>query len=522
MEIRTRGALGTALCMVLLAPPVLAEDGRGADGERTVVEKLLDIMRASGQITGEQYEALHEQARAEQAAAAGAVLAAAASGDTPEVSEQDPTWNFKWKNGFKLERSDGALKLGFGGRIMVDSAGVWESGDLADATLSNGDAFFDSEGTGVEFRRARIFFAGTLYDRLIFKAQYEFAHPGENDNTDFKDVWLGFKNLGPIDRVQIGHFKEPVFLQEWTSSKYLVFMERGLNSAFFNGRNMGLMAMGNLAEKRAFWQLGGFRQTNDQGFVFDDFGNAEWDVTARLVGTPLYGGEGSRVVHLGASYSHQWKDRKSSKLRYRERPESHLATRYVDTRVLRPDPRFPRFAGDADKFDSLDLAVEGVDLLNAEFATVLGPFSAQAEWTGSWVARPGRSTSSSRRAGKDAFFWGAYGFVSYFLTGEHRHYELGKGRFGRVQPKANFDPTRGEWGAWEVAARFSYLDLDDRDVKGGRQWDVTAGLNWYLSPNLRFMLNYVHFDLMDRVYEVGLSGVDGSGDIVQSRFQIDF
>jgi phosphate-selective porin OprO/OprP len=149
-----------------------------------------------------------------------------------------------------------------------------------------------------------------------------------------------------------------------------------------------------------------------------------------------------------------------------------------------------------------------VDLFNLELATILGSFSAQAEFTGSYVHRPG-SGSGVARGGRDPFFFGGYGFVSYFLTGERRNYELGKGRFGRVSPLANFNPARGDWGAWEVAARFSYLDLTDRDIRGGEQWDVTAGLNWYLFPNLRFMLNYVHFDVNDRQTTPGAPDVEG-------------
>jgi phosphate-selective porin OprO/OprP len=130
----------------------------------------------------------------------------------------------------------------------------------------------------------------------------------------------------------------------------------------------------------------------------------------------------------------------------------------------------------------------------------------------------------------DVDFWGVYVEASWFLTGEHKNYELGKGRFGRVKPKANFDPADGGWGAWEIAARYSYLDLDDRNIEGGVLWDVTAGLNWYLYPNFRWMLNYVHGDVRQRgvyVFDdddvlLGRVGISGGADIIQTRFQVDF
>ena len=71
-----------------------------------------------------------------------------------------------------------------------------------------------------------------------------------------------------------------------------------------------------------------------------------------------------------------------------------------------------------------------------------------------------------------------------------------------------------------MAARYSYLDLNDQDIRGGTLWDVTAGVNWYLFPNLRLMWNYVHGDVRDRVDEG--DPIDGAGDIFQMRVQLDF
>ena len=369
MKIRSAGGLPAVVAAALLAMPAGADDVGGAagavpSGASTVIEQLLDIMLASGQITQQQYDALKAKAREEQEVAAVAIAQAAS--ETPAVSEQGPTWSFKWKNDFKLERSDGAFKLSFGGRIMVDQAFVWENSELRNA--------IGGEGIGVEARRARFFFEGTVYDRFIFKAQYDFAQPEDDDNPDFKDVWLGVKRLGFVEQLQLGHFKEPFLLEEWTSSKYLTFMERGLNNVFFPGRNMGAMAQGNLVGKRMLWQTGIFYETNDQGFAFDDWGDQEYDLSARLVGTPFYSDDGTKLLHLGAGYIHQFRDKGTSTLRYRQRPESHLAPRFVDTRI-----------------GGVDIPAEGTDVFDLELAGVFGPFSAQAEFTGSSVQRVGGS-----------------------------------------------------------------------------------------------------------------------------------
>ena len=89
-----------------------------------------------------------------------------------------------------------------------------------------------------------------------------------------------------------------------------------------------------------------------------------------------------------------------------------------------------------------------------------------------------------------------------------------------MKPSANFNPMNGDWGSFEVAARYSYLDLNDEFVRGGKMWDITAGINWYLFPNTRLSLNYVHSELDNRL--ISPDDVDGNADIVQARFELDF
>lgn len=468
-------------------PAAWADDTGGSAAEalcgESVTGEILGILLDAGNIDRARYDALC--ARARGASELPPVAAPAPDGE--------PTWNFEWANGFRVSRSDGAFKLKFGGRAMLDSAFVWQQDGLRDRFEAA--AIDPREGSGVEFRRARLFFSGTVYERAFFKVQYEFAEAGI---AEFKDVYMGLKNLGPVGSLQVGNFKEPFMLQEWTGSKYITFMERGLNDVFFPGRNVGLMGMGNAFDQKVFWQLGLFRVTDDRGEAFDSWSEAEYDLAARVSAAPIYSDDGARVLHLGVDYIHRFNQDTAS---FRQRPEADLAQRFVST-------------GSIPASDS--------DLLNLEAAVVYGPFSAQSEWTFDWVE--GRGTQ------QDVDFWGGYVSASYFLTGEHRNYEKGRGRFGRLEPRESFDPGNGDWGAWEIAARYSVLDLDDRNVAGGKLWDVTAGLNWYLYPNLRWMFNYVHGDVRQREVSVldnmgvlqGVVGIRGAADIFETRFQLDF
>jgi phosphate-selective porin OprO/OprP len=156
-----------------------------------------------------------------------------------------------------------------------------------------------------------------------------------------------------------------------------------------------------------------------------------------------------------------------------------------------------------------------------EAAFVYGPLSMQSECFVSTV---------DRVDGKFNRFWGAYAFVSYFLTGENRPYNKKLGVFDRVRPYENFfrvrtadcDVQTGH-GAWEVAYRFSYIDmLDNLTVKGaGLATDHTFGVNWYWNPFTRVMFNYVH-SLDTYNVAAGQRLTNGNMDIFEMRFAMDF
>src|SRR5262249_2517436 len=174
----------------------------------------------------------------------------------------------------------------------------------------------------------------------------------------------------------------------------------------------------------------------------------------------------------------------SSSVRYRSRPESHLAPYVIDT-------------GDMD--------AEGAVVTCAEVAWVNGPFSVQGEYLRSWV---------KENDGQMPTFDGVYASASWFLTGESRPYNLADGCFDRVIPRHNLF-EHGGWGAWEIVGRVSYVNLSSENISGGRMEMFMAGVNWYLHSHLKWRFNY------------GLSHVadhDPSGyiNIFQTRVEVHF
>ena len=143
-------------------------------------------------------------------------------------------------------------------------------------------------------------------------------------------------------------------------------------------------------------------------------------------------------------------------------------------------------------------------------AVTHGPFSLQGEWFLNF-------TQSD--AEDDPDFRGHYVYAGYVLTGENRGYKKSRGVFAGITPKNSFRPFKGGWGALELALRYSYLDLNDENIRGGKESNITAGLNWYLSEKTRFMVNYIRARVEDR----GKPALDeGEADIVQARFQWSF
>ncbi|MCG6895470.1 MAG: OprO/OprP family phosphate-selective porin [Desulfobacteraceae bacterium] len=91
--------------------------------------------------------------------------------------------------------------------------------------------------------------------------------------------------------------------------------------------------------------------------------------------------------------------------------------------------------------------------------------------------------------------------------------------FTGITPTEDFKPFRGGWGAWELAARVSYLDLNDGPIGGGEEQNVTVALNGCLRTNVRVMLNYIHARIKNRHDPI----IDeGTANILQARFQIQF
>lgn len=356
--------------------------------------------------------------------------------------------------GLELELVDGAVKFELGGRLHFDGMTYDE------------DVFGSLDRADV--RRARLELSGRVGDRLRMRLDREFSDDGEWNNA-----WVSYELADKV-LLRGGQFIAPFSMEDLQSSNVTQFMERALPQAFAPDYLVGaeIRGSGRNWTAAAGWfgdPIDGdvdSRRTDGDGFA------------GRFTFTPLR--DDDQLLHLGVGLEWRQLD-DDSDFRIRARPEASLAPeRFVDTGTL----------GTVEHFTNLGL----------EAAWRRGPFLLQGQYM--------RTITERDDTRPDASFEGWYVQSGWVATGERRRYSRTSGLFGAVTPK-------GRNGAWELGARYSVLDLQNKDIHGGVERDFTLGATLWMSSKMRLMAEYVHADA-----DPDTDGDDRDADIVQARLQI--
>jgi phosphate-selective porin OprO/OprP len=439
---------------------------------------LLDVLLANGVITQQQFAALQLKNADDKA---------------KKISSEEAKVTLK--DGLKIKSASGDFSAQISAYAQLDSA--WYGGGPTD--------FSD----GTEMRRTRLSLSGTVYRDWDYKVEADFAGTtqatGTTNNVTVTDAFLRYTGWKPF-AFTAGNFKVPFSLEAVSSAKYTTFMERGLPFAFLNLRLLGGMFSAN-----------GDNWTGAAGFFGDSVTAQNVDDegrggAARVTWAPFF--QKDKVLHLGLAGQYRIPPdnptgNKRESVRFRSKPESDVITDNLTQSgtLTAAGKTFGRSSGRLVDTGDIPGQVNDYSLLGAEFAAVYGPLSLQGEYMRADV---------NRDIGGDLGFDGYYIYGSWFLTGESRNYKADKGVFDILQPNKPFR-LGGGWGAWEIAARFSSLDLSDRNVVGGETQDVTVGLNWYPNAYMRLMANYVN------VLEVkGGAHNNEDLDAVQLRAQVAY
>jgi phosphate-selective porin OprO/OprP len=303
----------------------------------------------------------------------------------------------------------------------------------------------------------------------------------------------------PAFRVRAGKFKPPVGLERLQSATDLLFVERALPTNLVPNRDLGIQIGGDLAGGRVSYALGAFNGVPDGANADADTNNSQ-EAAGRIFFQPFVAGTGP-LKNLGFGVS-------ASQGTQTGTPTSTGLAPY------KTPGQVNFFSYRSDGTAAGTTVADGTHFrLSPQGYFYRGPFGLLAEYV---ISRQDvrRDLVSDTLEHKS---WQVAG--SWVIAG-------GEPSYKGVNPKKVFDPAAHTWGAFELAARYSELKLDDAtfpafasitsSARSAKAWAV--GLNWYLNRNLRLL-----FDYEDTQFEGGAAAGNREDEkIFFSRFQIAF
>jgi phosphate-selective porin OprO/OprP len=254
--------------------------------------------------------------------------------------------------------------------------------------------------------------------------------------------------------MSVGKQKPPMSMERITSLVYIPMQERSaVSDTLMPSRKNGVAFNGFNEGNTTSLSIGAFN--NWASNKYRGFNDSETSLTGRFTWAPFISEDESNILHLGFAYSHT---NGKEGFNFSTTPEFNKS---------------PVFAGtgehDADKIQTYNL-----ELYWRKDRLWLG-----GEYTRTKVSNPDLLNPT---------FDGYHLNASWVLTGKMRTYNKRNGVF-RAIPVAKDVYEHGK-GAWEIAMRYSDLDLNDGLVEGGDLQIFSAGLNWWLTTGFAFSLNY--------------------------------
>jgi len=354
----------------------------------------------------------------------------------------------------------------------VDTKKGWSSPKLAGRMFFESYSMNQSEEPAyfnkVGLRELRLTLTGNGYEAFDYKAEINF----QNANAiGVNDLWIGAKNIPGLGYFRVGnHYVETgMGIITGTTTTTLTDVQAPAG-AFGFSRRLGMSSQNLFAHDRIRLFSGIYQGNNISGnphFIdYDDYATKRGTIfNTRLTAAPYYADNGRHVLHVGGHYTYMTTPQGVT---MRSGGHSWVGGNSIWTNPI-----------EGDHFRA------GLELMYQS-----GPLGIRSE---AFLAQYGAKDGNGQARGASAE-------LAYFLTGEHREYSLATGMFGAAKVKRNFHPFKcGEWnlvdgfGAWQVAAQYSYVDLGDWiEDNGGYQNDWTFGLNWFWTPNIRWVFAYTH------------------------------
>ena len=357
-----------------------------------------------------------------------------------------------YKDGFILQAGDGSSKLLIGGISQFD-----------------GRYFTDDDPTHVDqfaFRTLRLDLRGTVFDHYDFRFMPDFA----GSKLVVQDAYVDVR-YGDAVKLRFGKFKVPFGLERLENETSTTFTERGLPTQLAPNRDLGVQVFGELADGTLAYQLGIFNGVADGGSSDGDATNDK-EGAARVFVRPFARGP-ALVKNLGFGGAATFGDK-----------AANLAQ--ADTPVWKTAGQTTIFQYRAGTTLADTVVADGRHWrATAQGYYYGGPIGVLAEYV--------RSTQHVVLNGTHdrvtADSWQA--LAQYVLTGEAATYNS-------VTPAHPFDPAKGTYGAFDVAARVGEIRVTDGDVfaafadpakSARRAWSSGAGVDWFANRSFRAVLD---------------------------------
>ena len=366
------------------------------------------------------------------------------------------------QDGFLLKAPDKSFQIRLKGYLQTD--GRFFSGDEVPGAV---DTFV--------LRRARTIVEGTVFEYFDFNLSPDFG----GGTAVLKDAYLEAK-FAPWFKLRAGKFKVPLGLERLQSSASTLFTETALPTQLTPDFDVGVQIHGEGFEGVLNYALGVFNGVAD-GASSDADTDKNKHVAGRIWLQPfkMGGNDGLKNFGLGVAGT-------------QGKPEGTTVSAY---KSAGQNSFFAYGAGTVENGTHTRFSPQA--------SYYFGPFGLFAEYVSSKLdllrVTPANplvlgSVSSTSSGSVENKAWQAS--ASYVLTGEDASY---KG----VSPKINFDPEAGTYGAFEIAARYGELDVDDAvfskklasistAANKAKEWAV--GLNWYWNKNVKWVLDYSQTD----------------------------
>ncbi|MGH8446225.1 MAG: OprO/OprP family phosphate-selective porin, partial [Solimonas sp.] len=289
-------------------------------------------------------------------------------------------------------------------------------------------------------------------------------------SSSIVDAYIDLK-FDPAASVRIGKQKGPVGLERLQSGGAISFIERGYPTELVPNRDIGAALFGEVLGGRLNYSVGLFNGTRDGRDIDGNDSDNRHEFEGRLFAEPfknspgLFQGLGfgvgastgtTRASTPGAATLPQYRS-----------PGQNTFFQYAAT--AQPDGEHTRWTPQAYWY--------------------YNNFGALTEYASS--KQKVRNTVGGA-ATADSFTNDGYELtLTYVLTGEDTSFR------GVTKPKAAV--RGGGWGAWELAARYGQLDVDNAIFTKGfastaasatKATSFGVGVNWYLTANAKIVLDY--------------------------------